>query len=129
MEQLLAKEGNSDRVYYRKYEMKKLVRAYFKDMKNALVSCGYMMAATTSLIVRAASIINRGMDNIIGHEDEQQRGYVASSIECYMKEYGASKHNAYTKYHKEVVNGWKDINKELLFRPTEVPMFVLERVL
>ncbi|WMV34394.1 hypothetical protein MTR67_027779 [Solanum verrucosum] len=164
MEQLLAKEGKSDRVYYAKYEMKKLVRAYFKEaqwldahyipkceehMKNALVSCGYMMAATTSLIgidefistqtfewiinepliVRAASIINRGMDDIIGHEDEQQRGHVASSIECYMKEYGASKHNAYTKYHKEVVNGWKDINKELLFRPTEVPMFVLERVL
>ncbi|XP_049379015.1 sesquiterpene synthase 12-like [Solanum stenotomum] len=164
MEQLLAKEGKSDRVYYAKYEMKKLVRAYFKEaqwlyaryipkceehMKNALVSCGYMMAVTTSLIgidefistqtfewiinepliVRAALIINRGMDDIIGHEDEQQRGHVASSIECYMKEYGASKHNAYTKYHKEVVNGWKDINKELLFRPTEVPMFVLERVL
>ncbi|WMV34391.1 hypothetical protein MTR67_027776 [Solanum verrucosum] len=163
MEQLLTKEGNSDRVYYAKYEMKKLVRAYFKEaqwldagytpkyeehLKNALVSCGYMMAATTSLIgmdesisqetfewminepliVRAASIINRRMDDMIGHENEQQREHVASTIECYMKEYGASKQETYTKFHKEVVNGWKDINKELI-RPTEVPMFVRERAL
>ncbi|XP_049408724.1 sesquiterpene synthase 12-like [Solanum stenotomum] len=163
MEQLLTKEGNSDRVYYAKYEMKKLVRAYFKEaqwldagytpkyeehLENALVSCGYMMAATTSLIgmdesisqetfewminepliVRAASIINRRMDDMIGHETEQQREHVASTIECYMKEYGASKQETYTKFHKEVINGWKDINKELI-RPTEVPMFVRERAL
>ncbi|MCE5166207.1 (E,E)-germacrene B synthase, partial [Datura stramonium] len=103
MEQVLAKECNSYRVYYAKYEMKKLVRAYFKEaqwlsagyipnceehMENALVSCGCLMAATTSLagveefisketfewlmneplIVRASSIICRAMDDIIGHE-------------------------------------------------------------
>uniref|UniRef100_M1A3X1 Epidermal germacrene C synthase n=1 Tax=Solanum tuberosum TaxID=4113 RepID=M1A3X1_SOLTU len=68
------------------------------------------------------------MDDIVGHEDEQERGHVASIIECYMKEYGASKQETYIKFQKEVTNAWKDINKEL-FRPTEVPMFVLERVL
>ena len=61
-------------------------------------------------------------------QHEQQREHGASFIECYMKEYGASKQEAYAKYDKEVVNGWKDINKELL-RPTEVPIFVLERIL
>ncbi|KAG5601152.1 hypothetical protein H5410_032522 [Solanum commersonii] len=121
MEQLLAKEGKSYRVYYAKYEMKKLVRAYFTEAQ-------WLYARYTPKF-RATSIINRGMDDISGHEDEQQRGHVASNIECYMKKYGASKQEAYTKYHKEVVNGWKDINKELLFRPTEVPIFVLERVL
>ena len=45
-----------------------------------------------------------------------------------MKEYGASKQEAYAKFKKEVTNVWKDINKEF-FRPTEVPMFVLERAL
>jgi len=45
-----------------------------------------------------------------------------------MKEYGASKQEAYVKFQKDVTNVWKDINKEF-FRPTEVPMFVLERVL
>ncbi|XP_049411252.1 (E,E)-germacrene B synthase [Solanum stenotomum] len=164
MEQVLSKDGKLDRVYYAKYEMKKLVRAYFKEaqwlndanyipkyeehMENSLVSGAYMMASTTSLIgmeefiskdtfewlmnepliVRASSLISRAMDDIVGHEDEQERGHVASIIECYMKEYGASKQETYIKFQKEVTNAWKDINKEL-FRPTEVPMFVLERVL
>ncbi|KAG5601078.1 hypothetical protein H5410_032448 [Solanum commersonii] len=164
MEQVLFKEGKLDRVYYAKYEMKKLVRAYFKEaqwlndanyipkyeehMENSLVSAAYMMGSTTSLIgmeefifkqtfewlmnepliVRASSLISRAMDDIVGHEVEQERGHVASIIECYMKEYGASKQEAYVKFQKEVTNAWKDINKEF-FRPTEVPMFVLERVL
>ncbi|KAG5601086.1 hypothetical protein H5410_032456 [Solanum commersonii] len=164
MEQVLSKDGILDRVYYAKYEMKKLVRAYFKEaqwlndanyipkyeehLENSLVSAAYMMTSTTSLIgmeefiskdtfewlmdepliVRASSLISRAMDDIVGHEDEQERGHVASIIECYMKEYGASKQETYIKFQKEVTNAWKDINKEL-FRPTEVPMFVLERVL
>ncbi|MCD7472355.1 hypothetical protein HAX54_013513 [Datura stramonium] len=70
----------------------------------------------------------RLMDDIIDHEVQQERGHAASIIECYMKEYGASKEEAYTKYRKEVKNAWKDINKALM-RPTEVPMFVLERPL
>ncbi|KAG5601075.1 hypothetical protein H5410_032445 [Solanum commersonii] len=59
---------------------------------------------------------------------EQERGHVTSIIECYLKEYGASKQDAYIKFQKEVSNAWKDINKEF-FCPTEIPMFVLERVL
>uniref|UniRef100_M1CUL7 Sesquiterpene synthase 2 n=1 Tax=Solanum tuberosum TaxID=4113 RepID=M1CUL7_SOLTU len=121
---------------------------YEEHMENAIVSSGYLMAATTCLvgmeefiseetfewmineplIVRASALIARSMDDIVGHEVEQERGHVASIIECYMKEYGASKQEAYIKFQKEVTNAWKDINKEF-FRPTEVPMFVLERVL
>ncbi|KAG5601083.1 hypothetical protein H5410_032453 [Solanum commersonii] len=156
-------------IYSEMEQMKKLVRAYFKEaqwlndanyipkyeehMENSLVSAPYMMASTTSLIgmeefiskqtfewlmnepliVRASSLISRAMDDIVGHDvsttrNEQERGHVASIIECYMKEYGASKQETYIKFQKEVTNAWKDINKEL-FRPTEVSMFVLERVL
>ncbi|KAG5601091.1 hypothetical protein H5410_032461 [Solanum commersonii] len=163
MEQLLSIECKY-RVNYGKHEIKKIVRAYFKEaqwlndanyipkyeehMEISLVTAGYMMGATNCLvgveefiskdtfewlmneplIVRAASLISRAMDDIVGHEDEQKRGHVASIIECYMKEYGASKQEAYAKFKKDVTNVWKDINKEF-FRPTEVPMFVLERAL
>ncbi|XP_060214719.1 sesquiterpene synthase 9-like [Lycium barbarum] len=162
-EEVLAKECKSDRVNYAKNEMKKLVRAFFKEaqwlgaqytptceenMKNALVSCAYMMLSTTSLvgmeefisretfewvineplIIRASAAISRLMDDIVGHEEEQQRGHVASIIETYMKESGASKQEAYIKFRKEVTNAWKYINREFL-RPTAVPMFVLERAL
>ncbi|KAK3040259.1 hypothetical protein RJ639_028174, partial [Escallonia herrerae] len=116
-------------------------------MQVALVSCGYFMLATTSfvgmgdlvtkesfewvsndpLIVRASSVINRLMDDIVGHEAEQERGHVASAVECYMKQHGASKEESYAELQKQVTNAWKDINQECL-RPTAVPMPLLTRV-
>ncbi|XP_075098198.1 sesquiterpene synthase 9-like isoform X2 [Nicotiana tabacum] len=80
MEEVLAKEGKADHIYYAKKEV------------------------------------------------EQQRGHVASFVECYMKEYGVSKQETYVEMRKKITNAWKDINKELL-RPTAVPMFILERSL
>ncbi|KAF3629778.1 putative LOB domain-containing protein 27-like [Capsicum annuum] len=163
MEEELAKEGNSDRIYYGKFEMKKLLRSCYQDAKwynagyipkyaeytkNAYVSSAIMNLGTNPLvgmegfiskdifewmmneplIVRAASAICRLMYDIVDHEFQQERGHAESSIECYMKQYGASKEEAYIKYRKMVKDAWKDINKALL-RPTEVPMFVLERPL
>ncbi|KAG5601139.1 hypothetical protein H5410_032509 [Solanum commersonii] len=95
-------------------------------MKNALVNCGCMMTTTTSLIgidefisretfewminepliVRSISVINRITCDMTGHEEE-----------------------TYIEFQKEITNAWNDINNALIFRPTEVPMFVLERVL
>ncbi|WMV34415.1 hypothetical protein MTR67_027806 [Solanum verrucosum] len=43
------------------------------------------------LIVRASSAINRITCDMTGHEVEQQRAHISSIIECYMKEYEASK--------------------------------------
>ncbi|KAL3508561.1 hypothetical protein ACH5RR_027962 [Cinchona calisaya] len=117
-------------------------------MRVALVTGAYMMLATTSLvlmgesvstktldwitneplIVRAASIICRLTDDMVGHEFEQERGHVASVVECYMTEYGGSKEEAYDEFQKRVKDAWKDINKEHL-HPTSVPMPVLDRVL
>ncbi|KAL3508558.1 hypothetical protein ACH5RR_027959 [Cinchona calisaya] len=117
-------------------------------MKVALVTGAYMMLATTSLvlmgesvstktldwitneplIVRTASMICRLTDDMVGHEFEQERGHVASAVECYMTEYGGSKEEAYDEFQKRVKNAWKDINKERL-HPTSAPMPVLDRVL
>ncbi|KAL3503368.1 hypothetical protein ACH5RR_037817 [Cinchona calisaya] len=117
-------------------------------MKVALVTSVYMKIATTTLvlmgesvtpealhwvaneplIVRAASVIGRLTDDIVGHEFEQERGNVASAVECYMNEYGDSKQEAYDELKKQITNAWKDMNKECL-DPISVPMPVLERVL
>ncbi|NP_001289542.1 sesquiterpene synthase 12-like [Nicotiana tabacum] len=163
MEEVLAKEGKADHIYYAKKEMKKVAEVYFKEaewlnanyipkceeyMKNGLVSSTGPMYGIISLVVmeeiitkeafewltneplilRAASTICRLMDDMADHEVEQQRGHVASFVECYMKEYGVSKQEAYVEMRKKITNAWKDINKELL-RPTAVPMFILERSL
>ena len=59
---------------------------------------------------------------------EQKREHVASAIECYMKQYGASEEEAYDEFQKQVVDAWRDINEEFL-RPTVVPMPLLMCVL
>ncbi|XP_031097339.1 (-)-germacrene D synthase-like [Ipomoea triloba] len=117
-------------------------------MKVALVSCAYMMLSTSSLvgmqedfvtiealdwmskeplIVQAATIICRLMDDMAGHEFEQQRGHVDSAVECYMKQYGKLKEETFNEFHERVSNAWKDINQECL-NPTAFPMSILIRV-
>ena len=58
---------------------------------------------------------------------EQERGHVASGIQCYMKQHGVSKQEVHDEFRKQIVNAWKDINKECI-RPTEVPVPFLTRV-
>ncbi|KAG5601130.1 hypothetical protein H5410_032500 [Solanum commersonii] len=77
------------------------------------------------LVARFAGVIGRCMDDISDHEVNQQRGHVASIVDCYIKEYEVSKEEAYVEIRKMVTNAWKDINKEFLFHK-EVPFFVLE---
>ncbi|KAF3456768.1 hypothetical protein FNV43_RR01422 [Rhamnella rubrinervis] len=118
-------------------------------MQTALLSCGYFLLTTTSFvgmgdivtkeafdwvfrdpkIVKAASTVNRLMDDIVSTEFEQKRGHVASGIHCYMKEHdGVSEDEVCELFNRQIVDAWKDINQELL-RPTQVPMPLLTRVL
>nr|GMD75791.1 (-)-germacrene D synthase-like [Ipomoea batatas]GMD75793.1 (-)-germacrene D synthase-like [Ipomoea batatas] len=117
-------------------------------MKVALVTGAYTMLATNSLvgmhqdfvneeafdwvtrkplIVHAASVICRLMDDMAGHEFEQQRGHLDSAVECYMKQYGKSKEETFNELGGRVNNAWKDINQECL-KPTVFPMPILIRV-
>ncbi|RVW86329.1 Valencene synthase [Vitis vinifera] len=79
-------------------------------------------------IVRACSTIIRLMDDMASHKFEQERGHIASSVECYMKQYSVSDQHAYHELNKQVEKAWKDINQEFL-RPTAIPMPLLTRVL
>ncbi|KAG5546366.1 hypothetical protein RHGRI_018519 [Rhododendron griersonianum] len=117
-------------------------------MRVALVTGAYKMLATTSLvgmgdlvteegfkwvssdplILEAASVICRLMDDMVGHKHEQERGHVASAVECYMKQHGVAEEEVYVEFEQRVTNAWKDINAECL-RPTAVPMPLLARVL
>ncbi|XP_058195528.1 (-)-germacrene D synthase-like [Rhododendron vialii] len=110
----------------------------------ALLSCGYQAISTISftgmgelatkeafdwvssnpLIVQGSSVICRLIDDVVGHKFEQERGHVASSVECYMKQYGATEEEAIVEFQKWVMNAWKDMNSECL-RPTPVPIPLL----
>ncbi|KAJ8754931.1 hypothetical protein K2173_015443 [Erythroxylum novogranatense] len=79
-------------------------------------------------IVEASSIICRLMDDIVSHTFEQERHHVASAVECYMKQCGASEEDAIEYLRKEIANGWKDVNEQCL-KPNKVPDFFLQRIL
>lgn len=117
-------------------------------MSITLVTAGYKMLSITSfllmgnvatkeafdwiskepLIERAASVINRLHDDIVGHEFEMQRPNIPTAVDIFMKQYGVSKEITYDALQKRVINAWKDINQEAL-HPTAVPMPLLTRVI
>ncbi|KAH9651258.1 alpha-humulene/(-)-(E)-beta-caryophyllene synthase [Citrus sinensis] len=117
-------------------------------MTVALVTSAYPMLSTTSFVgmgdivtkesfewlfsnprfIRASSVVCRLMDDMASHEFEQSRGHVASSVECYMKQHGATEEEACNEFRKQVSNAWKDINEDCL-RPTVLPMPLLMRIL
>ncbi|KAM7489224.1 hypothetical protein LguiB_026708 [Lonicera macranthoides] len=117
-------------------------------MEVALVSGGYIMLAINSfvgmgdlvtkqafdwvsskpLIVEACSVICRLTNDMVGHVFEQERGDVASAVECYMKQHSVTKEEAFVEFNRRITDAWKDMNQECL-GPTAVPMALLERVL
>ncbi|KAK7272467.1 hypothetical protein RJT34_29077 [Clitoria ternatea] len=66
------------------------------------------------IIIKAASVIGRFLDDMASHKFEQQRVHVASAVECCMKQYNISEEEAYIYIHKDVEDCWKVINEEYL---------------
>nr|XP_043607603.1 (E)-beta-farnesene synthase-like [Erigeron canadensis] len=111
-----------------------------EHMSVTLVTCAYAMiiakcyvhgddsvtedtfkwVSTYPPIVKSSCLILRLMDDIATHKEEQERNHVASSIECYMKQYDVSEEQACEVLTKQVEDNWKVINQESL-RPLDVP--------
>nr|GMC76504.1 (-)-germacrene D synthase-like [Ipomoea batatas] len=126
----------------------KHVPTFEEYLKVSLATTCYMTLATTSLVgmgdivtkevldwitseplaIKANCSICRLMDDIIGHEFEQERGHVVSAVECYTKEYNVSEQEAYVEIENLISKAWKDLNQECL-HPTPVPMKVLLRIM
>ncbi|XP_027355217.1 probable terpene synthase 2 [Abrus precatorius] len=113
-------------------------------MKVGTLSCGYAMLTTVSfigmedsteeafrwatsdpIVIVAASTLCRLMDDIVGHEFEQKRGHVASSLECYMKQHNTSRQEAIEELLKVIESAWKDINDACL-DPIPLPLALRE---
>lgn len=86
------------------------------------------MISNEPTILVALSIIARLLNDLVTHEIEVERGDVASGIECYMNEYGATKEEAYMETRKIIENNWKVLNRGCL-KPTTVPRVLLMPVL
>ncbi|XP_050371154.1 (-)-germacrene D synthase-like [Argentina anserina] len=72
-------------------------------------------------IVKAASVIGRLLNDIVGHKFEHEREHIASSVECYMNQYGVTEEKAKIELMKQVSDAWKDINGEWLQPSASIP--------
>ncbi|KAD3641182.1 hypothetical protein E3N88_30406 [Mikania micrantha] len=99
-------------------------RSYVGRSDDKVNEDSFKWVATYPPIVKASSKIVRLMNDIASHKEEQERGHVASSVECYRNETGASEKEACEYILKQVEDAWKVINQESL-RPTEVPFPLL----
>ncbi|KAG8387544.1 hypothetical protein BUALT_Bualt02G0032200 [Buddleja alternifolia] len=149
MEDEMKTLGTSYRMYYAQEEMKKLVKAYFQKAKClcnnyiptmeeymmvGLVSSTYMVLPTTSL-VGMGSLVTKETFEWISNEPLIIRASSAigfetksSAVECYMKQNGASKEEAFGEIQKTIKKAWKDINQEFL-HPTTMPIPILLRII
>nr|GEW84079.1 beta-caryophyllene synthase-like [Tanacetum cinerariifolium] len=117
-------------------------------MSVAFMSNGYSMLTTTCLvsmgdvvidesfkwalakppIVKASCVIARLMDDITSHKEEQERKHVASSVDCYMKQYEVIEEYVYSLFNIQIEDAWKDITRESLVCK-DVPMPIIMRVI
>ncbi|VYS67741.1 unnamed protein product [Arabidopsis thaliana] len=129
--------------------LKKDYIATFDEYKeNAILSSGYYALIAMTFVrmtdvakldafewlsshpkIRVASeIISRFTDDISSYEFEHKREHVATGIDCYMQQFGASKERAVEVMGNIVSDAWKDLNQELM-RPHVFPFPLLMRVL
>ncbi|KAL8512935.1 hypothetical protein ACS0TY_019190 [Phlomoides rotata] len=79
-------------------------------------------------ILRAANVICRLTDDIMGHEFEKKRKHIPSAVECYAEEHKVSKGEANSELSNRIEAAWKDMNEAFL-RPTKFPTPLLYRIL
>ncbi|KAG7658582.1 Isoprenoid synthase domain superfamily [Arabidopsis suecica] len=53
-------------------------------------------------------------NDITGFEDDMSRGYVTNAVNCYMKQYGVTKQEAFGELNKIIVEADKILNEEFL---------------
>ncbi|KAJ9560819.1 hypothetical protein OSB04_005979 [Centaurea solstitialis] len=117
-----------------------------EHMSVAFISSGYKFLLTTSLVgmddgitndtfkwvstnpplVIASCAVCRFMDDIVSHKKEQERDHVASSVECYMKQFYVTEEHVYNVFDNKVENAWKEINQQSLICK-DVPMASIMR--
>ncbi|KAK1410789.1 hypothetical protein QVD17_37328 [Tagetes erecta] len=88
--------------------------AGFAAMGNVITKETFEWALKNPPLVTTCCRLCRTVDDIATHKEEKDRKHVASSIECYMNQYGVSEKQTYELFNKRVEDVWKEVNKEFV---------------
>ncbi|XP_071902768.1 (-)-germacrene D synthase-like [Coffea arabica] len=86
----------------------------FLGMGDIVKKEAFDWALNVPEIVRAASIIARLRDDIVGYKFEQKREHIASAVECYMTQQGITEQQTCNELYEQIENAWKILNQQLL---------------
>nr|QWK52294.1 cytochrome P450 71A14 [Isatis tinctoria] len=98
------------------------------DMGHIDTKEAYEWLKSRPKLIQSLSINGRLMNDMAGFEDDMSRGYVTTGINCYMKQYGVTKIEAYEELHKMRVENDRIVNEELL-TTKDVPKRVLKEAI
>ncbi|VVB12220.1 unnamed protein product [Arabis nemorensis] len=79
-------------------------------------------------LIQSIAINARLMNDMTGFEDDMSRGYVTTGMNCYMKQYGVTKSEAFRELHKMRVDNETIVNEELL-KTKNVPRRILKEAI
>ncbi|XP_022143530.1 valencene synthase-like isoform X2 [Momordica charantia] len=102
--------------------------ASFLGMGDVASNEVFQWAKSDPILLSATGVIGRLMNDIVSHKFEQERGHVASAVECYMKQYGVSEGEAIHELEKQVIKAWKDIIEDYM-KCTRFPNAILSCVM
>ncbi|KAB1202340.1 Sesquiterpene synthase [Morella rubra] len=94
-------------------------------MRNARVSCAYFLLTTVTLAGMGENAAKEAFDWLFTQPTILKE---AETI-CRVMDDIVSNEEAIDEFQKQIVSSWKNINKELILRPTQVPMPLLVLVL
>ncbi|XP_022144020.1 (-)-germacrene D synthase-like [Momordica charantia] len=97
-------------------------------MGDAATKEAFEWIASDPKLLIASGVIGRIMNDITSHKFEQERGHVASAIECYMTQYGVTEKEAVEELEQQITDAWKDIIEDYVQSP-HVPNTILTRVI
>ncbi|CAF2025832.1 unnamed protein product [Brassica napus] len=104
----------------------------YATMAGTLMGMGHIATKETyewlrsrPKVIQSLSINGRPMNDMAGFEDDMSRGYVTTGVNCYMKQYGVTKGEAFKKLHQMRVHNEKIVNEEFL-TIKDVPRRVLK---
>nr|QJB23281.1 sesquiterpene synthase 1 [Atractylodes lancea] len=102
--------------------------ASFAGMGDIITGETFKWVFTNPPLVKACCVLCRIMDDIVSHKEEQERKHVASSVECYIKQFDVTEKDVYELFDKKVEDAWKEMNGESLMCE-DVKMPVIMRVI
>ncbi|CAF2130487.1 hypothetical protein HID58_012397 [Brassica napus] len=107
----------------------------YATMAGTLMGMGHIATKETyewlksrPKLIQSLSINGRLMNDMAGFEDDMSRGYVTTGVNCYMKQFGVTKSEAFKKLHQMRVDNDKIVNEELL-KIKDVPKRVLKEAI